>query len=118
MVNFKYNKWDIINPGHDVAEGSLISQRTIEEIGINKSHDLYFNELCEWTQMVEKLFKNNRVIQWTWTQPSVLKCERIIDETDGLLHDHHWSEKGHQQFAEWFINCHNNNNCVDFFKKK
>lgn len=118
LVNFKYNVWDIINPGHDIAEGSLISQKTIEEIGVNRTHDFYFNELCDWVKLLNKLFKNNKVIQWTWTQRNILKFDRIVDETNGLLNDNHWSERGHQEFAEWFINCYNNNNTVDFFIKK
>jgi hypothetical protein len=68
--------------------------------------------------MVEKTFKNNRVIQWTWEIQHLMRQQTILEDTNGLLHDHHWSEKGHQDFAKWFLNCYNNNVCVDFFKKR
>ncbi len=118
LVKFKKNVWDIINPSHPIAIDGNISEKTIEEIGINRTHYLYHNELCDWVKLVDRLFKNNKVIQWTWTEHRLLKCHSIKDDTNGLLSDNHWSERGHQEFAEWFIDCHNNNNCIDFFKKK
>lgn len=118
VVDFDKDSWNIINPSHPIVDFPNISPQTIEEIGVNRTHNLYFNELCDWVTLVDRLFKKNKVIQWTWTNRRLLKFDRIIDETNESLFDHHWSEKGHQEFAEWFINCHNNNNCVDFFKKK
>ncbi len=118
MANFKTNIWDIINPTHPIADGSFLSTKTVEEIGVNRTHNFYHNELCDWVKLVDRLFKNNKVIQWTWTEPKLMKFHSIKDDTNGLLSDNHWSERGHQEFAEWFIDCHNNNNCIDFFKKK
>ena len=74
--------------------------------------------MCDWVKLVDRLFKKNKVIQWTWTQYSLMNFQSIREETNGLFIDDHWSEKGHEEFAEWFIDCHNNNNCIDFFKKK
>ena len=118
VANFVHRGWDVINPAHPIVDHPNMSQRTFEEIGVNRTHKLYFNELCEWTEMVEKTFKNNRVIQWTWEIQHLMKQQTILEDTNGLLHDHHWSEKGHQDFAKWFLNCYNNNVCVDFFKKR
>lgn len=118
LVNFEHNHWNVINPGGPVLNFPNISSNTIEEIGVNKTHPLYFNELCNWVKLVDRLFRKNKVIQWTWSIPSLMRFHSIKDETNGLLDDHHWSEKGHQEFAEWFINCHDNNKCIDFFKKK
>jgi hypothetical protein len=118
IVNFEHNDWNIINPISPVLDFPNISPRTFEEIGVNRTHSLYFNELCDWAKLVNRLFIKNKVIQWTWAIPRVMKFHSISDDTNGLLKDNHWSERGHQEFAEWFINCHNNNNCIDFFKKK
>jgi hypothetical protein len=118
VANFRHHRWNITDSGRGIIDFPNISQQTFEEIGVNRTHVLYFNELCEWVEMVKKIFKNNRVIQWTWNQQSVMKFNSITDDTNGLLRDDHWSEKGHQDFAEWFIDCYNNNNCIDFFKKK
>ena len=118
IVNFEHNYWNVINPISPVLDFPNVSPRTFEEIGVNRTHSLYFNELCEWVKLVDRLFKKNNVIQWTWAIPNMMKFHSIKDETNGLLDDNHWSEQGHQEFAEWFVNCHNNNNCIDFFKKK
>lgn len=118
IVNFSSNTWDIINPGHPIVNFPNISSKTIEEIGVNRTHQLYFEELCGWVKLVDRLFKKNKLIQWTWTQQKLMKFHSIREETNGLLEDDHWSERGHQEFAEWFINCYNNDTCIDFFKKK
>jgi hypothetical protein len=102
VANFVHRGWDVINTGHPVVDHPNMSQRTFEEIGVNRTHKLYFNELCEWTEMVEKLFKNNRVIQWTWEIQYLMAQQTIFEDTNGLLHDHHWSEKGHQDFAKCY----------------
>lgn len=118
VANSKSRRWDVINPGHPVDNHPDMSQRTFEEIGVNRTNELYFNELCEWTEMVEKTFKNNHVIQWTWVMHNLMKQQTIFEDTNGLLQDYHWSEKGHQDFAKWFLNCYNNNACLDFFNKR
>jgi hypothetical protein len=118
VVNFKENRWAVITPNHPIVDFPNFSERTFQEIGVNRSHRLYHNELCDWVKLVDRLFKNNKVIQWTWTQYSFMNFQSIREETNGLFIDDHWSEKGHEEFAEWFIDCHKNNNCIDFFKKK
>jgi predicted transport protein len=118
VVNFNSKSWDIINPGHPIIDYPNLSEQTFQEIGINRTHKLYFNELCEWVEVVNKLFKENKIIQWTWTMQHSMKHHTIIEETDGLLEDYHWSEKGHQDFAKWFLDCYNNNVCFDFFNKR
>jgi hypothetical protein len=30
---------------------------------------------------------------------SYLPFDRIVDDTNGIINDLHWSERGHQQFA-------------------
>lgn len=118
IVDFRGNHWAVIAPSHPIIDYPDMSERTLQEIGVNRTHPQYHNELCDWVKLVNRLFKNNKVIQWTWTQPRIMRFNSITEDTNGLLNDNHWSEKGHQQFAEWFIDCHNNNNCIDFFKKK
>ena len=117
IANTKTNKWVITNP-NQIGPLYDISEQTINEISVNRSDVLFYYELCEWTDMINKLFKNNRVIQWTWTQHSVMKCQTITQETNGLLQDSHWSERGHEEFAQFFLDCYNNINCINFFKKK
>ena len=59
---------------------------------------------------------NNLIISWSWENDLSIKAnvegvvyETISDDTDGLINDHHWSENGNKEFADWLIDKINKN---------
>jgi hypothetical protein len=88
-----------------------VSQSTIEEILVHRSHVNYIKEHNKIIKLVDHLFKKNVLIQWSPfymnNSEEGIKVENIIlpittirDETDGEINDGHFSEKTQREVAE------------------
>ena len=87
----------------------FISKDTIEEILVNRSLLGYEYELYDRVKFLNWLFKDMILIQWTpfWDKNIKVWGESgfstITNETNGLMKDAHYSELGHKQLANKFL---------------
>jgi hypothetical protein len=87
----------------NVMDDLDISERTVEEIFVNRTSDKFLDEVNIWIDYIN--ITNNNVIQWT-PFTTKLNCHpfggyhTIGDETKFELVDGHFSEKGQIQLAE------------------
>jgi hypothetical protein len=93
-----------------------ISENTINEIRINRSNDYWTNEVYSWERVIKRLAKLVGFDLHIWSFflqfpeynifPTLLNlgATRISEETNGLINDNHFGEKGHQVQFEYFIN--------------
>lgn len=124
LVN-KYDQWGHFNPDPRYDNGffahkkidtfDLLSERTIQELLINRSNILYSLELCNWIKLINFSIKN-KVIHWTW-YPKLSKCgiicskkyKTIREETNEVVDDGHWCEDSHYEFSDYLIEILNSN---------
>jgi hypothetical protein len=105
--------WQLYNAGSIRDDSMDFHTQMLVEICKNRLHPLYLEELNLRKKLIDRAFKNCRVIHWTWVNQKTLPCETIYLETGNTIMDHHWSEKGHQQFADYFIKVYNENISTD-----
>lgn len=101
-----------------------LSDNTLEEILINRDNLVYINELNNYIQLLNHLFKENKIIHWSpfrlykkglnTTLKSDLFYESIKIETNNAIDDKHFSENGHLLLANQLIDIINQ---YDFYKK-
>lgn len=107
----KDGKWFRVLPGFTKldlrSDGDLgeITQNTMNEILVNRSNPIYKKELLNRINLINHILPNNKVIHWSWAYPNkqMEKYETVYDETNGLLNDLHWSERGQFEFSNWLI---------------
>jgi hypothetical protein len=85
-----------------------ISENTINEIVFNRAYTtLYKKEILNWIRLLNHTFKNNPLINWTWSRMDwklePIPYQTISDESNGEINDWHWSESSHLKFAEHLI---------------
>lgn len=114
LVN-RNNVWGYFIPSTEsnavILSGfDFISENTLMEVMLNRSHPNYVVELASWIRLINFSIKDAKIIHWSWDprlQSSKIliaeEYEKIKEETNGLVNDLHWSESGHQQFAEVLI---------------
>jgi hypothetical protein len=99
-----YEKWKSIN-GTDSCDN--VSTNTINEIFVNRSHPYYEREVESWNKLITHSLKpltNTKLITWEWHKPIInCKFQTIHQETNGVISDFHWSEKGHRDFLDRII---------------
>ena len=122
FVDFSENQWEVVN-AHNMKGDYLkgVSVSTLVEWASNRGHKLYSEEIIKWAKLINKSLPNVSILHWTWTNHSYFPFERIVDDTQGLINDLHWSEKGHKQFANWFLDVYNKkieNNCFENYSLK
>ena len=113
-----YKRWQSIQPSQrDITTNppnflnNEVSNDTMDEILYNRTSPMYKNELRSWIKLLEYTFRDNVVVNWTWAfmewkytiSYNLFKFQTIKEETNGLINDNHWSETGHHQFSDWFI---------------
>lgn len=87
----------------------FISKNTIEEILVNRSLSGYEYELYDRVKFLNWLFNDMILIQWTPFWDTGIKIwsdsglSTITNETDGLIVDEHYSELGHKQLTNKFL---------------
>lgn len=94
-----------------------ISSNVIDEIFYNRDSRVYITELNNWIKLINSFLslKKCEVIHWTVFERRFnahffmgYEIEQIKDETNGLIDDSHFSEKGHIQISEKLLNIYNN----------
>lgn len=104
--------WITILPNHDKfstkeIDKTKISESTLIEILLNRDDIRYCNEVNSWIKLLNNLDKN--IIHWTPFDQRLdcmflNKFETIFTESNGELNDWHFSENGHIQLSDLFIN--------------
>jgi len=98
-----------------------ISESTLEEIFVNRSLKLYVDEYMKRRNFLNWLFRDNVLIHWT---PFVNQFKfilgyggisTILHETKNLIKSGHYSETGHQQLSDNFIDLIGNKNLRDMY---
>jgi hypothetical protein len=108
LVNM-YNNWGSIIPNSDKTMVTFenISEITMNEISVNRTHNLYIEEVCSWVRLLNYKFSKNIIIHLSPFQEMPYNyfsgIERIGIETNGILDDSHYSEKGHQMLSDELI---------------
>ena len=134
-VTSKSNNFLTIRPNSLNNNKSTINDTTnltdicidcLNEIVVNRSGQIYIDEINRYINLINHIYPNNVIIHWSPFKqetegmnvtPIEPKIERITEETKGLLCDQHFSEFGHQQISEYFfdlIKNYNNNKKVKF----
>jgi hypothetical protein len=106
------NDWITILPNYDKfstkeIDKTKISESTLTEILLNRDDIRYCNEVNSWIKLLNNLDK--KIIHWTPFDQRLdcmflNKFETIFIETNGELNDWHFSENGHLQLSDLFIN--------------
>ena len=113
LVNDK-NEWKFmilnsLNYLQNLEDFSYISEKTVEEILINRSQKKFQDELYSIEKIVKKALYEQKLITFSPMQRSIvnsewaLKTDRITIETNGAILDDHYSEIGHMQVANRLI---------------
>lgn len=103
------NKWRTILSSHIDMTLTNVSESTFQEIIINRSSPVYIDELKKRISFLNWILQNCVVIHWSpfKTQISEIKqfpnIETIMDETNELMKEYHYSENGHNQLFHHFI---------------
>jgi hypothetical protein len=117
LVNQNETKWISIresNKNEIDLFGKMISESTLQEILINRTALLYTNEVNNWIKLLNQTFKYNKIIQWSpfiknFNGIYLNEFNRIKNETNDELKDHHPSEMGHIELANRFVSIINKN---------
>jgi hypothetical protein len=95
----------------------LISEKTMQEILVNRDSELFLKEVTGWMTLLNHAFKNNKIFYWSMF-PEFQKCRilnklswsyyngkmQIKDETKGEIKDGHLSEYGCTVLADIMFN--------------
>jgi hypothetical protein len=122
IANNENNFIDIIPFVGHPPQNDHVSLNTTNEIAVNRdSYSFYYMELINYVKMINEITKDKQVIHWTWVddkrelitlgKPDFRKFfydflkpfkqyETITEETNGLMNDIHYSEKGHIELAD------------------
>lgn len=113
--------WETIIPTSKFnnLEQCEISKTTVNEIMINRTHNLYEIELTKFTKFINFAFKTQKIIHWRWDDFGRLKFYNTIEqETNLKVNDNHYSEIGHVEISKDLIECIKNkkrvNNLANF----
>jgi hypothetical protein len=114
-----YDIWKPILPVFDKNRVNLenISQITIDEILVNRNHNLYSEEVRSWIKLLNFTFSNNIIIHWSPFEgnhsPTYFRnLTTIRSETNGDCNDGHYSELGHIELSNALISIIYNGNKV------
>jgi hypothetical protein len=112
--------WITILPNYDKfstkeIDKTKISESTLIEILLNRDDVRYCSEVNSWIKLLNNLDKN--IIHWTPFDQRLdcmflNKFETIFTESNGELNDWHFSENGHIQLSNLFINKFKNKNKI------
>jgi hypothetical protein len=98
-----------------------IEKNALDQLHVNRtSYSVYYDELCDYIKIINHTCRNNKVIHWTWVEPTntILTDEKqyekkyfnllvpfkkyptVREETNGEVNDFHYGEVGHKNLAE------------------
>jgi hypothetical protein len=117
LVDQSEKNWISLRPGNNNNIDNfdkMISQSTLDEIFVNRDTELYQMEIINWIKLLNKTFKSNVIIHWTHEMSGTnlwnfSQYNRIKNETNDELKDHHPSEMGHIELANRLISIINKN---------
>jgi hypothetical protein len=78
---------------------------------VNREHEFYISEVCNWIKLINLSLKKIKTIHWSW-YPTFKSCDdihyafgykTITGETKGKISDGHWCEESHYLFSEEMI---------------
>jgi hypothetical protein len=107
-----HDKWKSIIPQfreYILIENFLFSEKTFDEILINRLSPRYIDEINNYIHFIFKLCADRKIFQWMVDMGYNLDCvkipetEKIIEETNGKIKDHHYSEKGNLILANLIL---------------
>jgi len=120
LVN-KDNEWGFFNSDMKNSDGffshkpldsfEFLSNKTITEVMVNREHEFYMSEVCNWIKLINLSLKKIKTIHWSW-YPTFKSCDSIhyafgyktiTGETKGKISDGHWCEESHYLFSEEMI---------------
>ena len=75
---------------------------------VNRTHNLYIEEVRSWMKLLNIVFSNNLVIHWSpldriVSKNYIGKLTTITKETNGEIDDGHYGEIGNIQLANEFM---------------
>jgi hypothetical protein len=110
------NVWrDILLPENMIHPSvGDVSGESIVEILINRTHINYAKEVDYWIRLIDRALKDCHVVHWMFSDENVnvpiIRLNETIDhETNGLINDKHYNEKGHLIVAEKILDLINRN---------
>jgi hypothetical protein len=110
------NVWrDILLPENMIHPSvGDVSGESIVEILINRTHINYAKEVDYWIRLIDRALKDCHVVHWMFSDENVnvpiIRLNETIDhETDGLINDTHYNERGHIIVAEKILDLINQN---------
>ena len=92
------DKWMTVS--NFIPNENQVSLKTVQEIRINRIHDLYNEEVKNWSKLIKFALKDILFYSWSWTWIHLHDFEEIRQETNNEIRDGHWSENGHKLFAD------------------
>jgi len=126
------DKWVSIIPNYNTNMETLknISVKTLDEVLYNRTLPLHVNEFIDRRNFINWLFRNNKLIQWTPFRDQYgfllgfSGTGTIGEETKKEINDGHYSEKGHMELSEKFMDLLNDDelrnklNSIEYIKNK
>jgi len=111
IVNPYHNWWkSIIKVDNKDDVYSYMSKQSITEIMLNRESVLYSNEVNNWINLLNVTFKNNTIINWTWSKYDYeLNAINLSDmciitkESNGEHINDHYGEQGHKELSDIFL---------------
>jgi hypothetical protein len=123
IIDSEENFFDVISPQTIIKAlwDSPTIRHSIDEYLIIREHPLFFNELMEYMDLINKSLPKCQIVYWTWHHMNIPSykpkfqelinlfnsklvhngpIEDIITETQGVIQDFHYSENGHRYLAE------------------
>ena len=105
----KENKWVsfVSNFKNYLNNFDWISENTINEILINRMNYKYIQEVNNWISFINLACVDKKIIHWSTAKDKealnthhFCNMERISTETNNLINDAHFSEKGQSELSE------------------
>jgi hypothetical protein len=81
-------------------------KETINEILSNRESANYFNEIDDWTKIINLALPKRKIIFWSPLTENVINFHHfttIAEETNFEINDQHYGEVGHQELANYFL---------------
>jgi hypothetical protein len=109
FVDRNLNEWVSSSMGY---ERKSLSNKTIEEMIVNRSHYLYMDQFHIRISFINNILKGKKVIHWSWVKN--IDDYTITKETNGVINDFHYGEYGHRKLYEILSDGIKNSNLFKF----
>jgi hypothetical protein len=74
----------------------FISEQTNREMMVMADNKLFMKKQLDLIKFIDKILPNNTTIHWTWVTIPHEHSLTITKETNGVVQDFHYGEKGHE----------------------